>query len=415
MSVLFDKSIRKLAEEAAEELDKLEGADEHTRRSFVSWVTTSPRHIEEALAMAELNETLASVLEREWASSNSPEPRTIIKYPNRRLYDMLGERYLALDDLRRLVIECVDFVVVDKATRRDITRPILMQLIAGQECGVEPVMSLQFLLEVIRSYGSTSRKMICSYLEQSLKLFATQQRKDRDKDTDETNTVATDGNNEVANNPTQMNWMRLQHLSGQCYGGEMGTGRRSAKDSAIAAAAPCFSECRVIRKYPNRNLYDTVESRYITLTDIRELVTHRIDFVVVDKQSKVDITRPLLWQLIAALEHGDDPLMSREFLLHVIRSHGGATQEMISNYLEQILKSFVRQQFGNCTNDADVTISAAAGVNRETIHTLAYKNYMRWRNVQDEIYRELMQKGRDDHDAPDSDQTTRSGVRYGVS
>lgn len=415
MSMFFDKSIRELAEEAAEELDKLEGADEHTRRSFVSWVTTSPQHIEEALAMAELNDTLTSVLEREWASSNSPEPRKILKYPNRRLYDMLEGRYLALDDVRRLVIDCVNFVVVEKSTRRDITRPILMQIISGQECGVEPVMSLEFLLEVIRSYGSTSRKMICNYLEQSLTLFATQQCKDLDKDTDETNTVATHGNDEVANTPTQINWMRLQHFGDQCYGAEMGRGRRPAKNSALAAAASCFSECRVIRKYPNRRLYDTVESRYITLADIRELVTHRINFMVVDKQSDEDITHPLLWHLIAELEHGDDPLMSREFLLHVIRSYGGATQEVISNYLEQILKSFARQQFENCTNDADVTFSSATAVNCETVHTLAYKNYLRWRIVQDEIYRELMQKDRDDHDAPDSDQTTRSGVRYGVS
>ena len=52
-----------------------------------------------------------------------------------------------------------------------------------------------------------------------------------------------------------------------------------------------MSEPRVIKKYPNRRLYDTVESRYITLADIRRLVIEHIDFVVIDKKSQQDITR----------------------------------------------------------------------------------------------------------------------------
>jgi len=52
-----------------------------------------------------------------------------------------------------------------------------------------------------------------------------------------------------------------------------------------------MSDPRVIKKYPNRRLYDTVESRYITLADVRRLVVERIDFVVVDKKNNADITR----------------------------------------------------------------------------------------------------------------------------
>ena len=62
-----------------------------------------------------------------------------------------------------------------------------------------------------------------------------------------------------------------------------------------------MSEPRVIKKYPNRRLYDTVESRYITLADVRKLVVERIEFVVVDKKSQEDITRCILLQVIAAL------------------------------------------------------------------------------------------------------------------
>ena len=70
-----------------------------------------------------------------------------------------------------------------------------------------------------------------------------------------------------------------------------------------------MSEPRTIKKYPNRRLYDTVESRYITLADIRRLVIDRIDFVVMDKKTQEDITRSILLQVIAEQEHGGEPLM----------------------------------------------------------------------------------------------------------
>ena len=100
-----------------------------------------------------------------------------------------------------------------------------------------------------------------------------------------------------------------------------------------------MSEPRTIKKYPNRRLYDTVESRYITLADIRRLVIERIDFVVVDKKSQEDITRSILLQVIAEQEHGGEPLMSRDFLSQVIRSYGGLRTAM-GSYLEQSLKLF---------------------------------------------------------------------------
>ena len=59
---------------------------------------------------------------------------------------------------------------------------------------------------------------------------------------------------------------------------------------------------RIIKKYPNRRLYDTVESRYITLADVRRLVLERIDFIVIDKKTSDDITRAILLQVIAERE-----------------------------------------------------------------------------------------------------------------
>src|SRR5215831_16295578 len=103
-------------------------------------------------------------------------------------------------------------------------------------------------------------------------------------------------------------------------------------------------DTRVIKKYPNRRLYDTVESRYITLADIRRLVMEKIEFVVIDKKSEEDITRSILLQVIAEQEHAGEPMMSQDFLSQVIRSYGGAMQSFVGSYLEQSLKLLASQQ-----------------------------------------------------------------------
>jgi polyhydroxyalkanoate synthesis repressor PhaR len=105
-----------------------------------------------------------------------------------------------------------------------------------------------------------------------------------------------------------------------------------------------MSEPRVIKKYPNRRLYDTVESRYITLADVRRLVVERIDFVVVDKKNNSDITRSILLQVIAEQEHLAEPILSHEFMVSVIRSYGTAMQGQVSPHLETSLKQLVNSQ-----------------------------------------------------------------------
>ncbi len=156
-----------------------------------------------------------------------------------------------------------------------------------------------------------------------------------------------------------------------------------------------MSELRTIKKYPNRRLYDTVESRYITLSDIRKLVIERVDFVVIDKKSQEDITRSILLQVIAEQEHGVEPLMSRDFLSQVIRSYGGATQGMIGSYLEQSLKLFANQQRdARGTKGGSDTEAEEGDSSSLAVTSLAQKNYQRWRQVQDEIYRTLMNAGR---------------------
>jgi polyhydroxyalkanoate synthesis repressor PhaR len=105
-----------------------------------------------------------------------------------------------------------------------------------------------------------------------------------------------------------------------------------------------MSEPRVIKKYPNRRLYDTVESRYITLAEIQRLVVEKIDFVVVDKKSNAEITRSILLQVISEQEHQADPILSQDFMIQIIRSYGSNLQPIVSGYLEQGMKSLLNEQ-----------------------------------------------------------------------
>ncbi len=153
-----------------------------------------------------------------------------------------------------------------------------------------------------------------------------------------------------------------------------------------------MSEPRTIKKYPNRRLYDTEESRYITLADIRRLVLEKVDFVVIDKKSAQDITRAILLQVISEQEQIGEPIMSRDFLSHVIRSYGGAMQGFVGSYLEQSIKLFMNQQQQMRDRVRNVVGVDPVGL----VSDIAQKNYSRWKSVQEEISRILT--GRADED-----------------
>ena len=104
-----------------------------------------------------------------------------------------------------------------------------------------------------------------------------------------------------------------------------------------------MSTARVIKKYPNRRLYDTDASRYITLSDIRDLVLENIAFVVVDKKTGTDITRTVLLQVISEQEQNGDSIMSEAFLTEVIRCYGKVVPAFVSSHLEQSLRQFMDQ------------------------------------------------------------------------
>ena len=103
-------------------------------------------------------------------------------------------------------------------------------------------------------------------------------------------------------------------------------------------------EPRLIRKYANRRLYDSTDSRHVTLDDIRRLVASGIRVKVIDDKSGEDLTRPVLLQIIADQEQFGQPVLSIQLLEGIIRFYGNPVQELLSRYLEQTLGSVLRQQ-----------------------------------------------------------------------
>jgi len=101
---------------------------------------------------------------------------------------------------------------------------------------------------------------------------------------------------------------------------------------------------RLIKKYPNRRLYDTQSSAYITLADVKALVLQAVDFAVVDAKTNEDLTRSILLQIILEEESGGVPMFSSEVLATVIRFYGNAMQGMMGKYLETNIKAFTEMQ-----------------------------------------------------------------------
>ncbi|UCH49180.1 MAG: polyhydroxyalkanoate synthesis repressor PhaR [Betaproteobacteria bacterium] len=100
-------------------------------------------------------------------------------------------------------------------------------------------------------------------------------------------------------------------------------------------------ETRLIKKYPNRRLYDTATSSYITLADVKQLVLDNVVFKVVDAKTDEDLTRSILLQIILEEEGSGAPIFSSEMLCQIIRFYGHALQEMMGNYLEKNIHTFM--------------------------------------------------------------------------
>ncbi|MCE4370495.1 polyhydroxyalkanoate synthesis repressor PhaR [Xanthomonas hortorum] len=110
---------------------------------------------------------------------------------------------------------------------------------------------------------------------------------------------------------------------------------------------------RIIKKYPNRRLYDTEISSYITIEDVRQLIIDGEEFEVRDAKSGEDLSRAVLLQIIADREQDGEPMLSTQLLSQIIRFYGDSLQGFMGNYLERSMQVFLdqqqqfRQQMGN--------------------------------------------------------------------
>ena len=125
----------------------------------------------------------------------------------------------------------------------------------------------------------------------------------------------------------------------------MPTKKSQAQDpgqaSAPAGTAPAP---RVIKKYPNRRLYDTATSAYITLAEVKQLVLDSVPMTVRDAKTGDDLTRSILLQIILEEEAGGTPMLSEAALANIIRFYGHAMQGFMGNYLEKNVQAFTDLQ-----------------------------------------------------------------------
>lgn len=144
-----------------------------------------------------------------------------------------------------------------------------------------------------------------------------------------------------------------------------------------------MAEKRIIKKYPNRRLYDTEVSKYITLEDVKQLVLDGVDFCVKDVKSDEDLTRSILLQIIAEQEHDGDPMFSTKTLTQLIRFYGDAYQAAVADYLQKSLEMFTgqQQQFQQRLRES-VSSSPLS-----TMTELTARNLEMWKQVQDNFFK----------------------------
>lgn len=134
---------------------------------------------------------------------------------------------------------------------------------------------------------------------------------------------------------------------------------------------------RLIRKYSNRRLYDTVGSRHVTLDDLRQLIVSGEKIKVIDDKSGEDLTRSVLLQIIAEQEQFGSPVLGVELLEMIIRFYGGPMQALLSRYLEQAFTTMLQQQ-----EAMHVEMAKAMQTPFAPLTELARKNVEMWNQMQ---------------------------------
>ncbi|HEY5789976.1 MAG TPA: polyhydroxyalkanoate synthesis repressor PhaR [Gammaproteobacteria bacterium] len=155
-----------------------------------------------------------------------------------------------------------------------------------------------------------------------------------------------------------------------------------------------MSDPRIIKKYPNRRLYDTAVSTYITLQDVRRLVTEGVDFQVIDVRSKEDITRSILLQIISEQEESGQPIFTNDALTQIIRSYGKNLEDLMGQFIERSLEVFGEQQ--QALSKQVQTLMSGDPVSVMT--DMTRRNLDLWSNMQNDWLKSIQAGSRFGHD-----------------
>jgi len=102
---------------------------------------------------------------------------------------------------------------------------------------------------------------------------------------------------------------------------------------------------KLLKKYPNRRIYDTSSSRFITIEDVRKMVLDYEAFKIVDSRTEEDLTRATLLQVITEMEsNGRESPLTNKVLEELIRFYGDSTTNVVSGYLEQVICTLLEQR-----------------------------------------------------------------------
>ncbi|MBL0165110.1 MAG: polyhydroxyalkanoate synthesis repressor PhaR [Xanthomonadales bacterium] len=155
-----------------------------------------------------------------------------------------------------------------------------------------------------------------------------------------------------------------------------------------------MAEFRIIKKYPNRRLYDTEISSYITLEEVRQLVVDGEKFEVRDAKSGDDLTRSVLLQIISEHEDRGQPMFTTELLSQVIRFYGDSLQGFMGSYLEKSLQVFLdqQQQFRSQLNNI------MGRTPWSMLNEMTERNMDMWKSMQQGFLTDAVNKARQDAD-----------------
>ncbi len=140
----------------------------------------------------------------------------------------------------------------------------------------------------------------------------------------------------------------------------------------------------IIKKYPNRRLYNTEISKCVTQEDVRQLVLDGVEFCVKDAKTDEDLTRSVLLQIITEQEHDDQPMFNTPMLTQIIRFYGNACQSAFSDYMQKSLELFasqqenIQRQFQQAVDSNPFAVGAAA---------MTQQNMEAWRHLQDSFFK----------------------------